>query len=253
MDHVGRNAAVLDSELHDGTRILGRADNLGLEVRLLDALDARSLGQILRAANINHLAVSLVDVIIHRRARGNQVQVELALQALLDDLHMQQAQEAHAEAKAERHRGLGFPHQRRVVDMQLIESVTQVLVILVIDGEQACVDHGLGLAIAGKWLGAGIRRPREGIAHAYGLGILQARDHVAHLADRQRIDRGLGGTLDAHAIDQKVALGLHHSQGIALLDGAVKDTDRGNDAAVLIEIRVQDERLERRVCIALGR
>ena len=60
--------------------------------------------------------------------------------------------------------------------MQLIESVTQVLVILVIDGEQACVDHGLGLAIAGKWLGAGIRRPREGIAHAYGLGILQARD-----------------------------------------------------------------------------
>ena len=61
MDHVSCNAAVLDSELHDGTRILGRADNFGLEVRLLNALDARSLGQILRAANINHLAVSLVE------------------------------------------------------------------------------------------------------------------------------------------------------------------------------------------------
>ena len=166
---------------------------------------------------------------------------------------MQQAQEAHAEAKAERHRGLGLPHQRRVVDVQLIEGVAQILVVLVVDREQARVDHGLGLAVARKRLGAGVRGPREGIAHAHGLGVLQARDHVAHLANGQRVDRRLGGTLDTHAIDQKIALGLHHAQGIALLDGAVKDTDRGDDAAVLIKIRVQDERLERRVCIALGR
>ena len=88
MDHVGSNAAVLDSELHDGTRILGRADNLGLEVGLLNALDARSLGQILRAADINHLAVSLVDVIVDRWTRGNEVKIELALQAFLDDFHV---------------------------------------------------------------------------------------------------------------------------------------------------------------------
>ena len=166
---------------------------------------------------------------------------------------MQQAQEAHAEAKAERHRGLGLPHQRRVVDVQLIERVTQVLVVLVIDREQARIDHGLSLAVAGKRLGAGIRRPREGIAHAHGLGVLQARDHVAHLADRQRIDRSLGGTLDAHAIDQKVTLCLHHAQGIALFDGTVKDAHRGDDTTILVEVRIQDERLERRVRIALGR
>ena len=117
MDHVGRDAAVLDGELHDGTRVLRRADDLCLEVGLLNALDARSLGQILRAADIDHLAIGLVHVIVHRGARGNEVKIELALQALLDDLHMQQAQEAHAEAKAERHRGLGLPHQRRVVDV----------------------------------------------------------------------------------------------------------------------------------------
>lgn len=54
--------------------------------------------------------------------------------------------------------------------VQLIERVTQVLVVLVIDREQARIDHGLGLAVAGKRLGAGIRRPREGIAHAHGSG-----------------------------------------------------------------------------------
>ena len=253
VDHVGRNAAVLDGELHDGARVLRRADDLCLEVGFLDTLDARGLGKVLRAADIDHLAVGLVDVIVDRGTRGNEVQVELALQAFLNDFHVQQAQEAHAEAKAERHRGLGLPHQRRVVDVQLIERVTQVLVVLVIDREQARIDHGLSLAVAGKRLGAGIRRPREGIAHAHGLGVLQARDHVAHLADRQRIDRSLGGTLDAHAIDQKVTLCLHHAQSIALFDGTVKDAHRGDDTTILVEVRIQDECLELRVRIALGR
>ena len=44
VDHVGCNAAVLDSKLHDGTRILGRADDLCLEVGLFDTLDTRGLG-----------------------------------------------------------------------------------------------------------------------------------------------------------------------------------------------------------------
>ena len=192
-------------------------------------------------------------MIVHRGARGNEVKIELALQAFLDDLHMQQAQEAHAEAKAERHRGLGLPHQRRVVDVQLIEGVTQVLVVLVIDREQARIDHGLGLAVTRKRLGAGVRRPGKGVAHANGLGVLQARDHVADLANRQRVNRGLGRTLDAHAVDQKVALCLHHAQGIALFDGAVKDAHRGHHAAILVKVRIQNERFERRVRIALRR
>ena len=137
--------------------------------------------------------------------------------------------------------------------MQLIECVAQVLVILVVDREQTGIDHGLGLAVARQRLGAGIRRPGKGVAYANGLRILQARDHIADLANRQRVNRGLGRTLDAHAVDQKVTFCLHHKQGIALFNGAVKDADRGNDAAVLIKIRIQDERLERRVRIALGR
>ena len=137
--------------------------------------------------------------------------------------------------------------------MQLIERVAQVLVVLVVDGEQARVDHGLGLAVARQRLGAGVRSPRKGIAHAHSLGVLQTRDHIADLADGQSIDRRLGRALDAHAVDQEVALGLHHAQGIALFDGTVKDTHRGDDAAVLIEVRIQNKCLERGICIALGR
>ena len=137
--------------------------------------------------------------------------------------------------------------------MQLIEGVAQILVVLVVDREQARVDHGLGLAVARKRLGAGVRGPREGIAHPHGLGVLQARDHISDLADRQRVDRGLGRTLDAHAVDQKVALGLHHKQGIALFDGTIEDAHRSHHTAILVKVRIQNERFERSVCIALRR
>ena len=244
---------MLDGELHDGTRVLRRADDLCLEVGFLDTFDARGLGKVLRTADIDHFAVGLVDVIVDRGTRGNEVQVELALQAFLDDFHVQQAQEAHAEAETERHRRLGLPHQRRVVDVQLIEGVTQVLVVLVVDREQARVDHGLGLAVARQRLGAGVRSPRKGIAHAHSLGVLQTRDHIANLADGQRVDRGLGRTLDAHAVDQKVTLGLHHKQSIALFDGTIEDAHRSHHTAILVKVRIQNERFERSVCIALRR
>ena len=137
--------------------------------------------------------------------------------------------------------------------MQLIEGVTQVLVVLVVDREQARVDHGLGLAVARQRLGAGVRSPRKGIAHAHSLGVLQTRDHIANLADGQRVDRGLGRTLDAHAVDQKVALGLHHKQCIALFDGTIEDAHRSHHTAILVKVRIQNERFERSVCIALRR
>ena len=44
--------------------------------------------------------------------RGDeQVEVELALEALADDLHVEEAEEAAAEAEAERLRGLGLVHE----------------------------------------------------------------------------------------------------------------------------------------------
>jgi len=46
-------------------------------------------------------AVAFLDLVDDRGGRRDQVQVELAAQALLDDLQMQQAQESAAEAEAQ--------------------------------------------------------------------------------------------------------------------------------------------------------
>ena len=53
-------------------------------------------------------AVDQHDLVLDRRRRGDELEVELALQALLDDLHVEQAEEAAAEAEAQGDRALGL-------------------------------------------------------------------------------------------------------------------------------------------------
>ena len=49
-------------------------------------------------------AVGALHPVLDARRRGDERQAELALEALLDDLHVQQAEEAAAESEAERAR-----------------------------------------------------------------------------------------------------------------------------------------------------
>ena len=57
----------------------------------------------MRVIALHCCAVSLDDLIHHARQRRDQIKVELALEALLNDLHVQHAKEAAAEAKAQCH------------------------------------------------------------------------------------------------------------------------------------------------------
>ena len=70
-----------------------------------------------------------VTTVLDRRRRGDEVEVELALEPLLDDLHVQQAQEAAAEAEAERDRRFRLEADRGVVEVQLLERVAQDRVV----------------------------------------------------------------------------------------------------------------------------
>ena len=107
MDHVGGDTAMLDGELHDRAGVLGRRDDLGFEVGLLDAVDARCVGKVLRAADLDHGAIGLIHVVVHRRAGGDQGKTELALEALLDNLHMEQSQKPTRKPKPTRRTSQG--------------------------------------------------------------------------------------------------------------------------------------------------
>ena len=216
-------------------------------------VDAGDVGQVLGTPYVNHLAVGLEDVVVHRGRRRDEVEVELALEALLDDLHVKQPQETDAEAKAKGHGGLGRPGERRVVHVELVEGVAEVLVLLGVHGEETGVDHRLGLAISRAGRGAGADGVGDGVAHAHALRILEAGDHIAHLAHGQLVDRCLGRALHAHAVAEEVLVLLHHVQLVVLADVAVKDAHRGHHTAILVKVRVEDEGLERGVSVSRGR
>ena len=253
MDHVRRDTAVFDGKLHDRARELRRADDLRLEVGFLDVINAGDVREVLGAADAHHLAVSLVHVIVDRGARRDEVEVELSLETLLDDLHMEETEEANAEAKAKGHRGLGRPDERWIVDVELLEGVAKVLVLFVVHREESGVDHGLRLAIARHGGVAGPLGKRDGVADTHGLGVLETRDDEADLAHAKLADEGLGGTLDAHAISQEALSALHHEEVVALGDVTVEHAHGGNNATVLVKVGVENQRLKRSVVVSLGR
>jgi hypothetical protein len=69
------------------------------------------------------------DAVFDRRRRGDQLLAELALEPLLDDLHVEQAQEAAAEAEAERDRALGLEAEAGVVEVELLHRLAQDRVV----------------------------------------------------------------------------------------------------------------------------
>ena len=92
-------------------RIVGsRISRIGAGVRHVD-----------RVVHLDRLAAVLHDVVNDARISRDDLHVVLAADALLDDLHVQQAEEAAAKAEPERERTLRGIDERRVVQPQTAE------------------------------------------------------------------------------------------------------------------------------------
>ena len=92
------------------------------------------------------------DAIRDRRRGGDQAQAELALEALADDLHVQQAEKAAAEAEAQRHRVLGLVGERRVVERSFSTASRSGVVLRRVGGIEAAEHHRLDRLEAGQRL-----------------------------------------------------------------------------------------------------
>ena len=159
------------------------ADDRGADVGLFDRLDRARVGQLGRAVDLDLLAVGQVDHVAHVRRRRQQVEVVLALQPLAHDLHVEQAEEAAAEAEAERLGGLRLPGEGGVVEGQLLERVAQVFVAVGVDREEPAEDHRPHLAVALERLRRrGRSSDRERVADAQLGDVLDAGDQVADVA-----------------------------------------------------------------------
>jgi hypothetical protein len=160
----------------------------------------------------------------------------LAFEPLLDDLHVEQAQEAAAVAKAERGRGLRFVDERGVVEVQTLQGVAQERVIVGVDRVKAGEDHRLGRLVAGQGF---VGRPAGQGDRVADLAIgddLQAGRQIANLAGGEPVDRSHRRPEDAEFQQVGALAGGHQLDGIAGANRAVNDPDVGDDALVAIVV-----------------
>src|SRR5207244_9529742 len=76
------------------------------------------------------VAVTQLYAIFDGRCRTEQREIELPLQPLLHDLHVEQAEEAAAEPEAEGRGGFRFIYESGIVELQLFQRFLELLVLL---------------------------------------------------------------------------------------------------------------------------
>ena len=188
--HVLELAPAVLAHGHDIAHILVGSDDGDLHIGLLGMLDDGGIGVIVGVIHLDQGAVGLIHMVNDGGEGGDQVQIELPLQPLLDDLHVQHAQKAAAEAEAQGHGALRLKGQGSVVELEFFQGIPEVRILTAVLGVNAAVDHGLGGPVAGEGLRGGVGGIGDGVAH---LGVLHGLDgggEIAHLAGLEGI-RGL--------------------------------------------------------------
>ena len=164
--HVDQHAALRLAQVHQRADVIVRRVDVRVDERLLLLDDAGRVGVGGGVVNDLHRAVGQRQAVLDARRRRDKVKVKLALKTLGDDLHVEQAQKAAAEAEAQRGTRLRLKGQARVVELQFLQRVLQVGIVRAVGGVDAAEHHRRDRAEAGHRLRCGVGGQRDGIADA---------------------------------------------------------------------------------------
>ncbi len=221
------------------------------------------LGQLGRVLDADLLAGREHHVVDDARRRGDEVEVELALEALLDDLHVEEPEKPTAEAEAERLARVRFEGERRVVHVELLHGVAERRVLGAVGRVDPGEDHGLHVLEAGERVGRGTHvvgsaaRRADGVGHRVAelhvVDALDVRGDEADLSGAELVDRGCEGLEDAHL--GHFVVGARHEKAnlVALLQEAVDHADHRDRAAVGVVPGVEREGAQEGVFASLRR
>src|SRR5215475_6564339 len=115
--------APLVEQLHDTANIFGRHEHLGGQDGLADFRDRIGGRESSGVFHIYYGAIVLDHFIAYVGYGGNDLNIMLAFESLLDDFHVQQPQVATAEAKTKRRRRFWLKRKGRVVETETFERM----------------------------------------------------------------------------------------------------------------------------------
>jgi hypothetical protein len=244
------DAASSLGELHQVADVLLGTDDLDLHHRFTDRPDPRHVRKVGGVVDLDRGVVVEVDQVGDGGCGLDDVHAALALQTLLDDVHVEQAEEAAAEPEAE---GLGVLHlerETRVVDVEFLDRLSKTLEVASLaafasgGGVEVAEDHLLRLFVA-----------REG---DLGRFVLQG-DGVAHPDVAERLDR-CDDVTDLALFDLLQLLGergvatefgdregpsrSHHPDLVADGDRTVEHADEHHHAPIVVVVGVEDQGAE---------
>ena len=163
-------------------------ENGGEDDGLFDLGDLAGIGPARRIVDFDHCAVGLVDLVADAGRGGDELEIEFAFEALLNDFHVEQAEEAAAEAEAEGDGTFGLEEEGRIVQAKFFERFAQSRVLVGIDGVESGENHGLDFFEAGEGFDGGIGVVGDGVAD-FGVGdVLDVGDDEADFAGFEFID-----------------------------------------------------------------
>ncbi len=207
----------------------------------------------MRIVHHDGAAVGLDDLIDDGGQRGHELKIELPLEALLDDLHMQHAQEAAAEAEAEGDGALRLKAQGSVVELELFQRVAQIRVLGAVLGVDPAEDHRTRGAVAGQGLGGRAQRSGDGVAHLRVGYVLDARREIADVA-RGKLAAGVeaDGAQMPQFHNLVFRAGGHEQDLVLASQSPVDHAHEDDDTAVIVILAVENKGLEGRLGIAGG-
>ena len=183
--HIDENSALVLTQFHNLPHIFRRSVNHCFDHRFLYAFDFRGRGQIGGIVHNEFFAVCLGDVIRHPGRGGDEVEVKLALESFLDNLHMQQPEKTATESETERLAVFGFERQRSVVELQFQQGFLEVVVFGSVGGVNTRIDHWSCFFVSFKWRIRRSVRSGNRIADSGICDVFHARRDITDLAGRQ--------------------------------------------------------------------
>ena len=242
--HVLKDTAAVLAKLHDIAHKVGGCQDLCFYHRLFGTLDQCRIRIVGGVVDELHLAVGHGDTVDNGGCCGDQIQIVLPFQTLLNDLHVQQSQETAAESKAQCNGGLRFERKGGIVELELFQRLPQIAVACAVHGVDAGEYHGVDLAVSGKGLCAGTVGVGDGVADLCVADALDGSGEIADFAGTKLsvIDQCVGGHI-AGFHNGEFCAGCHELDDVAHLDRALLDADIDDNAFVCVIVAVEDQRL----------
>ena len=228
-------------------------EEVGADNWLAKLINLARIRHIMRVGDFQQRAISFQDLIGDIWSRLHEIQVGFLLQTLLDDLHVQQSEEAAAKTKPEGLAALGGEVERRIVDRQFLQRISQLFKVVPFGGRESAVDHPQRSFVARQRRRQRVARTDDRVADVHLLDIFNVADQIPHLTGDQFVAGPPLGDKLAQFQNLVSRAGLQEADFLAAFDRAIDQPDIGDGPAVAIVVAVKNHGAEDSLWIASGR